>query len=166
MGAILERAKQLGNLLLAQNLRCAAAESCTGGILAAAITDLPGSSQWFERGFITYSNEAKEEMLAVPADIIKSYGAVSNEAACAMADGALQHSHADISVAITGIAGPDGGSIEKPVGTVWIAWARTTQTSHAQGYLLNGDRAAIRQQAALIALEGLINILSKENRDV
>ena len=149
-------AEKLGNILLAHKLYCTVAESCTGGGLAAAITDIPGSSQWFERGFITYTNEAKMEMLSVPENIIASQGAVSEATVRSMAEGAIQYSHADVRVAISGIAGPGGGSLEKPVGTVWIAWAGNARPISAHCYLFVGDRIAIREQAVLVALEGLI----------
>jgi nicotinamide-nucleotide amidase len=148
-------AEKLGNILLASKLYCAVAESCTGGGLAAAITDIPGSSQWFDRGFVTYTNEAKIEMLAVPASMISSHGAVSEATVLAMAQGAILHSHAQVSAAISGVAGPGGGSVEKPVGTVWIAWAGAGNAA-AQCYLFEGGRIAIREQAVLAALEGLI----------
>jgi len=159
MNEIYDLAKKLGQLLYDQKLYCAVAESCTGGSLAAAITDVPGSSQWFDRGFVTYTNEAKQEMLGVPASVIATDGAVSDATVRAMAQGALANSHADMSMAISGIAGPGGGSTDKPVGTVWIAWARLLQTSHAQCYLFAGDRASVRQQAVQVALDGAIAIL-------
>lgn len=119
---ILELSEKLGKVLVKNNLRCAVAESCTGGGLAAAITDVAGSSQWFDRGFVTYTNGAKEELLAVPTHVLVSEGAVSESTVRAMAEGVIVHSEAQISAAISGIAGPGGGSMEKPVGTVWIAW--------------------------------------------
>jgi PncC family amidohydrolase len=149
-------AKQFGDLLVRHNLRCTVAESCTGGSLAAAITDIPGSSQWFDRGFVTYTNEAKHEMLGVPKEIIASFGAVSEQVVQAMAIGALAASHADISIAISGIAGPSGGSDDKPVGTVWIAWASKVQPVSAKCFLFSGDRFAIRQQAVLAGLNGVV----------
>jgi len=149
-------AEQLGIILRQQKLFCAVAESCTGGSLAAAITDIPGSSQWFDRGFVTYTNEAKEQMLAVPQATISAYGAVSAQTVTAMAEGALAASGALVSVAISGIAGPGGGSTEKPVGTVWIAWSGASQPTSSQCYFFAGDRAAIRQQAVHMALQGLI----------
>ena len=153
---IYELADKLGQILLKRKLRCAVAESCTGGALAAAITDIAGSSQWFDRGFVTYTNEAKEEMLAVPASVISSEGAVSEAVVLEMAHGAIAASHAEVSVAISGVAGPAGGSLKKPVGTVWIAWAGDLQPAYAQCYFFKGDRGAIRQQAVQVALEGLI----------
>lgn len=153
---IYQLAEQLGEILTQRKMRCVVAESCTGGALAAAITDVPGSSQWFERGFVTYSNEAKQDMLAVPEAIIASQGAVSEATACAMAHGAIAASNAEVSIAITGIAGPGGGSEEKPVGTVWIAWAGDMQATYSHCYFFTGGREAIRQQAVQIALQGLI----------
>lgn len=149
-------AEQLGTILLKRNLRCAVAESCTGGSLAAAITEVPGSSQWFDRAFITYSNEAKEQMLAVSHQTIRTHGAVSEATARAMALGVIAHSEAQVSVAITGIAGPDGGSKEKPVGMVWLAWAGDFQPIYSACYFFKGDRTAVRQQAVEVALQGLI----------
>lgn len=151
-----ELAAKLGHILLERKIHCAVAESCTGGSLAAAITEIPGTSQWFDRAFVTYTNVAKEEMLAVPHEVLASQGAVSEATARAMAQGAISASDAEVSVAITGIAGPSGGTREKPVGTVWIAWAGDLQPTHSQCYLFEGDRAAIRQQAVRTALQGLI----------
>lgn len=151
-----ELSVELGNILLQRKIRCVVAESCTGGSLSAAITEIPGSSQWFDRGFVTYTNEAKQDILAVSASVILSQGAVSEATVRAMAQGAIAVSDAEVSVAISGIAGPGGGSLEKPVGTVWIAWAGDLQSIYAQCYFFKGDRIAIRQQAVQIALEGLI----------
>jgi nicotinamide-nucleotide amidase len=139
----------------------AVAESCTGGLVAAALTEIAGSSAVFDCGFVTYSNEAKEELLGVPADILETFGAVSVAVAWAMARGALQHSRADAAVAITGVAGPAGGSEQKPVGTVVFALARRDDApdqAHAETRQLPADagRAEIRRQAALIALELLL----------
>ena len=151
-----ELALQLGLSLLKQSLHCAVAESCTGGLLAAAITDVAGSSQWFDRGFVTYTNEAKTELLGVPADVIAAHGAVSEATVCAMAEGVLARSHAQVSAAISGVAGPGGGSLDKPVGTVWVAWAGGQKVTEARSYLFKGDRQSIREQAVQVALEGLI----------
>ncbi len=156
MNQLYRLAEELGHHLLSRKLHCTVAESCTGGSLAAVITDVIGSSQWFDRGFVTYSNAAKADMLGVPAEIILSDGAVSEATACAMAQGAILNSLAEVSVAITGIAGPGGGSVEKPVGTVWIAWATNFQSTRAQCYYFKGDRASIRRQSVQVALEGLI----------
>lgn len=150
-------AEALGQQLMARAWSLVVAESCTGGNLCAAITDVPGSSHWFDRGFVTYSNHAKEIMLNVPRATLITYGAVSEESAIAMANGALLVSNANLSVAITGIAGPTGGSTEKPIGTVWIACASENQPTQAKQYLLKGDRQAIRTQAVFSALHDLIN---------
>ncbi len=145
----------LGDALRAQGLRLATAESCTGGMIAAACTAIAGSSDWFERGFVSYSNEAKTELLGVPPALIQAHGAVSAAVACAMAEGALLRSHAELAVAVTGIAGPGGGSPDKPVGTVWLAVARAGQPAQAELLRLHGDRAAIRAQTVQRALQRL-----------
>ena len=143
---VLERLKAAG-------LMVATAESCTGGMILAALTDIAGSSAVVERGFVTYSNEAKIEMLAVPEQLIATYGAVSEPVARAMADGALAQSHADIAVSVTGIAGPGGGSDDKPVGTVHFGHARRGEvTRHSHQLFANMDRAAVRQASVLYAL--------------
>jgi nicotinamide-nucleotide amidase len=148
----------LAQALRAAGLRLATAESCTGGLIAAACTAVAGSSDWFERGFVTYSNEAKTDMLGVAASVIGAHGAVSAEVAQAMAEGALAHSRADLAVAVTGIAGPGGATPGKAVGTVWLAVARrdgsgvVTQTELLQ---LDGDRAAIRALTVQFALQRL-----------
>lgn len=156
-------ANQLGQLLLRHHLRCVAAESCTGGLVAAAITDIAGSSQWFDRGFVTYSNEAKQQMLGVPATMITKHGAVSEFVVQAMAEGALVESNGHLSVAISGIAGPGGGSLEKPVGTVWFAWASHSQPTQTHCKVFKGDRLAIREQAVNVALEGLIRSINDQS---
>lgn len=129
------------------------AESCSGGLLAAACTELAGSSDWFERGFVTYSNAAKIECLGVDPALIAAHGAVSAEVARAMACGALQHSPAQIAVAVTGVAGPGGATPGKPVGTVWLAWARRGAPAQAERLSLSGDRGDVRQQTVRHALE-------------
>ena len=144
-------------LLRQKHLVCTA-ESCTGGLIAKTFTDIAGSSDWFERGFVTYSNAAKNEMLAVPASIIDDYGAVSEPVAVAMASGALRHSRADYAVAVTGIAGPGGGSEEKPVGTVWIA-AASAQQQQARLFQFDGDRNAVREATLIAALEMLLELI-------
>lgn len=138
------------------------AESCTGGGLGSLLTSIPGSSAWFERGYITYSNESKQEMLGIPAETLNSYGAVSEQTAAAMATGAITNSHAAISVAITGIAGPDGGTAEKPVGTVCLAWSIRNGETRTTRVLFDGDRRMIREQAILMALQGLLDLLESE----
>ena len=137
----------------------ATAESCTGGMIAAACTDLAGASDWFERGFVTYSNAAKTEMLGVPAALIEQEGAVSEAVARAMADGALAHSQAHVSLAVTGVAGPTGGSEAKPVGTVWFAWCVNGET-HSEMQHFAGDRAAIRAATVRYALQRLLGWLT------
>lgn len=142
---------------LLEHQQCiASAESCTGGMIAASCTDLSGSSAWFERGFVTYSNDAKTDMLGVPAALIHQHGAVSEEVAKAMALGALAQSKADFSVAVTGIAGPTGGSEAKPVGTVWLAWAEK-QSGQCLSMLkiFPGDRMAVREATTEFALAQL-----------
>lgn len=159
--SIQELVLQLSHLLQQKQLMVASAESCTGGLLASFFTDLPGSSTWFERGFVTYSNLAKEEMLAVPKQLIIEKGAVSKEVAEAMAKGALMHSKASISVAITGIAGPDGGSEQKPVGTVWFAYAYHKKLKSEVCLFANQSRQEVRMQASEHALRGLIRLLAE-----
>ena len=136
----------------------ATAESCTGGLIAAACTEVSGSSDWFERGFVTYSNAAKTELLGVPAAVIEAQGAVSEAVASAMASGALARSRAACAVAVTGVAGPTGGSANKPVGTVWLAWA-TPHGVQAEHHRFAGDRAAVRQATVQRALAGLLQRL-------
>ena len=149
---------QISLELLKHSHLLATAESCTGGMIAAACTDLAGSSQWFERGFVTYSNAAKVEMLGVPAALIEQEGAVSEAVARAMADGALAHSQAHVSLAVTGVAGPTGGSEAKPVGTVWFAWCVGGET-HSEMQHFAGDRAAIRAATVRYALQRLLGFL-------
>jgi nicotinamide-nucleotide amidase len=151
-------AEELASLLVARGWWLATAESCTGGMIAAACTDLAGSSAWFERGFVTYSNDAKMELLGVPASLIEQHGAVSEPVARAMAQGAVTHSPARVSVAVTGIAGPTGGTAAKPVGTVWFGYSVDGQlTTELQCFA--GDRAAIRTATARHALAGLVRRL-------
>ncbi|MCE1193602.1 MAG: CinA family protein [Acidovorax sp.] len=149
---------QISLRLLQQRRMLATAESCTGGMIAAACTDLPGSSEWFERGFVTYSNAAKTQMLGVPAALIEQEGAVSEAVARAMADGALARSQAQVSLAVTGVAGPTGGSEAKPVGTVWFAWCVGGAT-HSEVQHFAGDRAAIRAATVRYALQRLLGWL-------
>ncbi len=150
--------EQLAGRLRQQSLMMATAESCTGGLIAGACTDLSGSSDWFERGMVSYSNAAKTELLGVPAALIKHHGAVSEPVARAMAEGALAHSHAQCAVAVTGIAGPTGGSAGKPVGTVWFAWA-TPRGVSSELQCFSGDRATVRQATVIHALAGLVSRL-------
>lgn len=152
-----------------RNKRVATAESCTGGGVACAMTDMAGSSRWFERGFVSYSNEAKTEQLSVPAETIARFGAVSEEVAAAMAAGALRHSRADFGVAVTGIAGPDGGSADKPVGTVCFGWSRRAGAGEGETktrrVLLAGDRQQVREQSVETALQGLLDLVETDLRE-
>ena len=147
----------LADALRARGLKIATAESCTGGLIAAACTAVAGSSDWFERGFVSYSNEAKRELLGVDAALIEAVGAVSEEVARAMAEGALLHSRAQLAVAVTGIAGPGGATPGKPVGTVWFALARRGGTVHSELLTLSGDRSAVREQTVQHALARLLD---------
>ena len=155
-----ELAVTLGALLLARHWQVTCAESCTGGGIAAAITDVAGSSRWFEAGFVTYANAAKERMLGVSAATLAQYGAVSEEVVREMALGALRQAGADLAVAVSGVAGPDGGSVDKPVGTVWLAWATATDVE-VRRCQFSGDRAAVRRQTVQVALEGLVIAASR-----
>lgn len=156
----IQLAKALAAILTRRNEMLVTAESCTGGLIAGACTDLAGSSEWFERGFVTYSNAAKTELLGVPAELIAQHGAVSEPVARAMAEGAVARSHAQLSVAVTGVAGPGGGSEAKPVGTVWLGW-------HVNGHTVTecqhfaGDRAAVRQATVQHALARLEEMLTR-----
>lgn len=152
-------AQGLADLLLARGERMACAESCTGGLISKLCTDLAGSSAWFERGLVTYSNAAKHELLGVPNAVFETAGAVSEPCVRAMVEGLLRASPAEWGVAVTGIAGPSGGSADKPVGTVWIGWARRGQPAQTQVTVFPGDRAAIREQTAEAALRGLMQRL-------
>lgn len=152
-GSLTGKAGELLEMCLLHGVMLAAAESCTGGLVAAALTAIPGSSRVVERGFVTYSNQAKSSMLGVPAALIEAHGAVSAEVARAMAEGALIHSEADIGLSITGIAGPDGGSAEKPVGTVHIAAAQRGAVTLHRHCRFDGDRDSVREQSALAAME-------------
>lgn len=149
---------ELADRLTARGEMLATAESCTGGWIAKVLTDRPGSSAWFDRGFVTYSNQAKEEMLGVPADIIATHGAVSHETVVAMAAGALARSRASWSVAVSGIAGPGGGTPDKPVGTVWLAWG-TPQDVNSVCEHFPGDRNQVRAATVERALRGLLERL-------
>ncbi|MCO4089722.1 MAG: CinA family protein [Limnohabitans sp.] len=144
--------------LTALNWMMATAESCTGGLIAASCTDLPGSSKWFERGFVTYSNAAKTDLLGVQPDVIAAEGAVSEAVARAMALGAFYRTPARVSVAVTGIAGPDGGSADKPVGTVWLAWC-IDGLVHAKRQQFEGNRKTIREATVTYGLHGLLQRL-------
>ena len=150
----------LADLMLKKGLFLSTAESCTGGMIAAACTDAPGSSAWFERGFVTYSNAAKTDMLGVDAALIAQHGAVSEPVARAMAFGAIRRSQAQVSVAVTGVAGPTGGSVAKPVGTVWFAWS-VCGSLHSETMCFSGNRASIRLATVNHALGKLLRLLDK-----
>jgi len=151
-------ARDAGRLLEILKLKLVTAESCTGGWLAKAITDLAGSSAWFERGFVTYSNDAKRELLGVSEETLERYGAVSEQTAREMSEGALRNSRGDIAIAVTGVAGPDGGTIDKPVGTVWSAWQRRGAQASAARYCFEGDRERVRRASVIAALEGVLRL--------
>ena len=157
--AHLALAAELGRSLLERRMRVATAESCTGGLASGAITAIAGSSDWFERGFVTYSNEAKCEMLGVPRALIDAHGAVSEPVARAMVDGALAHSRADCALSITGVAGPAGGTPAKPVGTVCFGWRVGDAAATSRTLLLPGDRADIRAASVEVALRELVALV-------
>ena len=152
--------EELALRLTARGWRLAMAESCTGGWIAKCCTDLAGSSAWFERGFVTYSDAAKKEALGVDARILREAGAVSRAVALQMAAGARRRAGVDITVAVTGIAGPDGGTLDKPVGTVWFAWSREDHAAEAEAVCFRGNRDAVRRQTVAHALSGLIERLA------
>ncbi len=153
-------AAQVGALLKSHGLMLATAESCTGGGVAQAITEVAGSSAWFERGFVTYSNLAKQQMLRVSDSTLKQHGAVSEATVREMVEGSLANSAAQVALAVSGIAGPDGGTPDKPVGTVWFAWGIKSGETHSQRHHFDGNRAEVRAQAVRVALQGVINLLN------
>ena len=159
MNASNELVETLAGLLLQRGWMLATAESCTGGMIAAACTDRAGSSEWFERGLVSYSNAAKHDLLGVPEALIAEHGAVSEPVARAMAEGAVAHSRAQCSVAVTGVAGPGGGSAAKPVGRVWFGWS-VYGTTHSECLRFDGDRAAVRQATVVHALQRLNALIS------
>jgi nicotinamide-nucleotide amidase len=158
-----ELAVALGEAAKAHGVRIATAESCTGGLVAGAITDVAGSSDWFERGFVTYSNDAKREQLGVAQSTLDAHGAVSEAVAAEMAIGALRASRADAAVAITGVAGPGGGTAAKPVGMVCFAWATRDGPVRRETRHFPGDRAAVREASVARALEGLVDALQQRS---
>ncbi|MBK8640517.1 MAG: nicotinamide-nucleotide amidase [Chromatiaceae bacterium] len=163
MEAYLEKlAEAVGHRLLARQALVATAESCTGGWIAQVLTSVPGSSLWFDRGFVTYSNQAKQEMLGVAPETLAAHGAVSAPVVAEMVVGALSHSQARVTLAVTGIAGPGGGSEDKPVGTVYLAWAWRDQVPLIQRRQFAGDREAVRRQTVRVALERLIELLDAD----
>lgn len=159
MTDIFALAEQVGHALKARELMLAAAESCTGGGIGEAVTMVPGSSAWFERGFITYTNTAKREMLGVKSETLDTDGAVSEQTVKEMVAGALANSHAQVAVAVSGVAGPAGGTPAKPVGTVWLAWALNDCAPITETWRFPGDRAAVRRQTVERALTGILELL-------
>jgi len=157
--ALAPLAAAVGERLAERGLRLVLAESCTGGLVAKAVTDVAGSSAWFERGFVTYSNEAKRESLGVSEQTLAVYGAVSEMTVREMVMGALMRSRGELAVAVSGIAGPGGGTPDKPVGTVWLAWKLAGGEPRAEHCVFEGDRAAVRTQAAMRALQGVLDML-------
>ena len=157
-----ELSVEVGRVLVEKNLKLATVESCTGGWIGQSLTAVAGSSAWYERGFVTYSNASKSELVGVPRELISRSGAVSEPVVRAMARGGLSHSPADWALAVTGIAGPDGGSTDKPVGTVWLGWIARTGMERTEQYLFKGDREAVRRQSVIEALSGLIRFLEED----
>ena len=155
-----ELATRVGVALRTRNRTLAIAESCTGGWIAKAATDIPGSSTWFDRGFVTYSNAAKSDLLGVQASTIAKHGAVSAEVVAEMATGALHRSPADVVVAVSGIAGPDGGGPDKPVGTVYLAWALRNGPTHAERRHFEGNRDQVRLETVAAALQGVLDVFA------
>src|SRR5258708_21601254 len=158
-------AKRVGQLLKRSRQTLVTAESCTGGWAAQAVTSVGGSSEWFERGFVTYSNDSKRELLGVAEETLRKCGAVSEETARGMAVGALGRSKGTLALAITSVAGPTGGSKEKPGGTVCFAWARKGAAAHSGTKRLKGDRESVRRQSVIRALEGVIELLEEKGRE-
>lgn len=156
---ITELSAQLGKALKQKGLMIATAESCTGGGIAQAITEIPGSSAWFDRGFVTYSNQAKVQMLQVKQKSLDDVGAVSEKVAIEMVEGALINSNADLAVSVTGIAGPDGGSDQKPVGTVYIAWKIKGEPASCNLHIFSGNRTQVRQQTVNHALKHCLQVM-------
>ena len=159
---LIERAASLGAQLRERGLMIATVESCTGGLIAAALTEVAGASAWFERGWVTYTNESKRDLVGVSSETLDKHGAVSEQAAREMATGALARSAAQVAVAVTGIAGPTGATPGKPVGTVCFGWAVGAETVSTVTRLFGGDRAQVRLQAALFAIEGVSRALGSK----
>ena len=161
--ALIELADRVGRVLRQRQWLLTTAESCTGGWVAQVVTSVSGSSEWFDRGFVTYSNQSKREMLSVAGQTLDDYGAVSEAVVREMAAGALQCSQAQVSLAISGVAGPGGGTLDKPVGTVWVAWAVHEQGVSAEKFRFLGDRRAVRAQAVEQALLGVLGAVEALN---
>lgn len=154
--------QRIAEMLISNDQRLATAESCTGGLVAKLLTDRAGSSAWFERGLITYTNDAKSELLDVPEAVFREHGAVSGECVAAMAEGLLLRTPVDWALSVSGVAGPGGGSADKPVGTVWLGWARRGQPASTERCQFSGSREAVREAAARQLLLGLLQRLSAE----
>lgn len=159
-----ELSVKVGAALKRHDAMLATAESCTGGWIGQAVTMVPGSSRWFDRGFVTYTNDAKQDMLGVSGDTLGQFGAVSEQTVREMVAGALQRGRAQVAVAVSGIAGPDGGTPQKPVGTVMLAWGRKGGGTLARTMHFAGDRDAVRRQTVIAALEGVLSLLAGEVR--
>lgn len=159
--SVIPLVSELASALTARGWMLATAESCTGGLIAAACTELAGSSAWFDRGVVVYSYEAKTDLLGVPSPMILQHGAVSEAVALSMVEGVLARSSADVAVAVTGVAGPGGGTTDKPVGTVWLAWARRGQPAQAECCWWPGDRAEVRAQTTQRALQGVLALAAE-----
>lgn len=157
-------AVELGAVLRRRRCKLAVAESCTGGWVAKCVTDVAGSSQWFDRGFVAYTNRAKQDLLGVAPQVLLQFGAVSGQVAGEMAEGALLRSNADAALAVTGIAGPDGGSPDKPVGTVWFAWAMRGQPTETRQMRFDGGRDMVRRAAVATALVHMVEMLEPRSR--
>ena len=152
-------AEQLGECMKAKGMKLASAESCTGGWLAKIITDIPGSSAWFTGSVVSYSNEAKQSLLGVNESTLNEFGAVSGETVLEMSDGLFSHTDADVAVSVSGIAGPDGGTEEKPVGLVWLSWGKRDKSVFANPFNFDGDREEVRKQSIKQALNCLLDLL-------
>ena len=152
-------AEQLGQCMQAKGLKLASAESCTGGWLAKIITDIPGSSAWFTGAVVSYSNEAKQSLLGVDAATLDEFGAVSGETVLEMSDGLFEHTDADVAISVSGIAGPDGGSDDKPVGLVWLSWGKRNKSVFANPFNFEGNREEVRKQSIKQALNNLLDLL-------
>ena len=159
---LIQLARRVGEVLRAHGLRLVTAESCTGGGIAAAVTEVPGSSAWFDRGVVSYSNASKTEWLDVPVSLLAQYGAVSEAVVAAMTAGALARSSADIALAVSGIAGPEGGTPEKPVGTICLAWQYRNEPANCRTVHFSGERGEVRRATVVASLEGLLErVLSR-----
>jgi nicotinamide-nucleotide amidase len=154
-------AARVGDALKRHQYVLTTAESCTGGWVAQMVTSIPGSSEWFDRGYVTYSNRAKDEMLGVSPELVEAEGAVSDAVVRAMAEGALERSGADVAVAISGIAGPEGGTPQKPVGTIWMGWAARGCETRTRSSHYAGDREMVRRQAVMAALQGILDLVER-----